>query len=229
MGVCEGCHSGCCRSFAVPITGADILTIMQGQNLSFWDFVCRWADPEGIIALKHAPHFYFRDDPATPYVICLMHRESKQFSGTTRCQFLQEQAPTADNSRGTAQCGIYHERPMACRVFPTKLHSAGDLAILYDAPAYGRDGHEIYKLCPRDWEKSDIDPVRQLQDLIVARYEMQFFQQLADSWNRQPEPWQLFPDFLKLVYENRVQYADEEREQAVVDEPPQVIPMRRAA
>lgn len=229
MGVCEGCHSGCCRSFAVPVTGADILTIMNGKGLSFWDFTCRWADPDGIIARKHAPHFHFKDDPATPYVICLIHRDSEHFAGTTRCQFLTEIAPTAETPRGQAHCGIYNERPMACRVFPTKLHPGGELAILYDAPAYGREGHEVYKLCPREWEKSDIDPVRQLQDLIVARYEMMFFQQMATSWNQQPGPWQLFPDFLKMVYENRLQYAHEVSERVVLEDLPQIIPMRRAA
>ena len=76
MGICEGCNSGCCRSFAVPITGADIVTIMNGQKVGFWDFVCRWADCDGIIARNHAPQFRFQDDPDTPYVICLMHRES---------------------------------------------------------------------------------------------------------------------------------------------------------
>lgn len=229
MGVCDGCHSGCCRSFAVPVTGADILTIMDQRELSFWDFVCRWADPQGIIARKHAPHFYFRDDPATPYVICLMHRDSKHFEGTTCCQFLEEDAPTPDKPRGEARCTIYHERPMACRVFPTKLHPGGELAILYDAPEYGREGHEVYKLCPRDWEKSDIDTVKQLQDLIVSRYEMLFFHQLADSWNRQPGSWLLFPDFLKLVYESRLQNASEVRERIVLADLPKTIPMRRAA
>src|SRR5690606_34649025 len=27
MGLCSGCHAGCCRSFAVPVSGADVLRI----------------------------------------------------------------------------------------------------------------------------------------------------------------------------------------------------------
>ena len=61
MAPCQSCHAGCCRSFAVPITGADIVTIERRFGHSFWDFVCRWVDPEGKIARGRVPHFYFAD------------------------------------------------------------------------------------------------------------------------------------------------------------------------
>lgn len=229
MGICSGCHSGCCRSFAVPVTGADILVLMRKKELSFWDFACRWADPEGIIARNHAPQFYFRDDPQMPYVICLMHHESTQFAGTTCCSFLEEDAPTPEKPLGEGRCSIYHERPMACRAFPTRLSQSGTLAILYGTPRSSREGHEVYQLCSRDWEKEDIEPIRQLQDLVIAKFEMDFFRQLATSWNKQPGPWTLFPQFLEMVYANRLQYASEIRERIVLDELPATIPMRRAA
>ena len=65
MSPCEDCHAGCCRSFAVPVSGADIMRIENGLGLSFWDFVCRWEDPDGRIALNYAPHFFFEDEPET--------------------------------------------------------------------------------------------------------------------------------------------------------------------
>jgi Fe-S-cluster containining protein len=205
MSQCATCHAGCCRSFVVPVTGADVLKIISAQKLSFWDFVCRWADPDGAIALKYAPHFYFRDTPQIPYVISLIQEYSSLFPGTARCKFLIEGAPTHEQPLGISQCGIYGERPSACRVFPTKFDHAGELAILYDVPKEGRGGsHPVYRLCPRKWEPHDLDPISQVQDLVIARYEMDFFFKLARGWNARPGEWRTFPDFLQLVYSQRV-------------------------
>jgi hypothetical protein len=206
MSLCGDCHAGCCRSFAVPITGADILRVENQRGLTFWEFVCRWADPEGKIALNHAPHFYFSDEPEMPFVICLMHEASRMFPGTTKCQFLRESLPSDDLPLGRGHCGVYEHRPAACRAFPTKLNENRDLAIIYDVPARGRPGtHPIYQLCPRPWEPADVDPVQVVQDLVVAKYEMDFFRLLADTWNRNVGMWSLFPDFLRIVYASRVQ------------------------
>src|SRR5436309_1350773 len=134
MSQCANCHAGCCRSYVVPVHGADVLRIMSQRKLSFWDFVCRWADPDGAIALKYAPHFHFRDQPDVPYVISLIQEYSSQFPGTARCKFLDEGAQSGEHPLGTAKCGIYEDRPSACRVFPTKFDSTGELAVLYDVP-----------------------------------------------------------------------------------------------
>jgi Fe-S-cluster containining protein len=217
---CESCHAGCCRSFAVPVTGADILRIEESLGLSFWDFVCRWEDREGRIARNHAPHFHFSDEPATPFVICLIHEASRFFPDTLRCRFLVEGEPDDVRPLGQARCGIYDQRPSACRAFPAKLNESSDLAIIYDVPERGRDvGHPAYGLCPRQWEARDLDPVRTVQDLVVARYEMAFFAQLARLWNRTPQAWTVFPEFLRSVYGSRLQ------RETKVEEQPDILPM----
>jgi len=222
MNPCESCHAGCCRSFAVPVTGADILRIEQQLNLTFWDFACRWADPEGKIAQNYAPHFHFRDEPAVPFVICLLHADSQFLKGTTKCRFLTECAPDKEHPLGTARCGIYHQRPAACRAFPTKFNETGELAIIYPVPERGRGGNEpAYSLCPRPWEPADLNPIQTVQDLVVAKYEMNFFTQLAKLWNRDPRDWEVFPDFLRAVYSQRVAV------EVVEDEEPQHLPLRR--
>jgi Fe-S-cluster containining protein len=137
MSPCEDCHAGCCRSFAVPVSGADIMRIEYGLGLSFWDFVCRWEDPDGRIALNYAPHFFFDDEPETQFVISLMHHESEYFKETTRCRFLTEGAPDEEHSLGQARCGIYNFRPGACRVFPTKFDPASELAVIHGFPSLG--------------------------------------------------------------------------------------------
>jgi Fe-S-cluster containining protein len=194
------------------VTGADILRIMQHQNLSFWDFVCRWADPHGSIALKYAPHFFFRDAAQTPFVISLLQEPSSVFPGTTRCKFLAEGPQSAEQPLGISKCGIYGARPAACRVFPTKFDDSGELAVICNVPAAGREGsHPVYQLCPRAWKPEDLDPLQQVQDLVLARFEMNFFFKLAAAWNANPGEWRLFPDFLQMVYARRVITADEDR------------------
>ncbi len=205
MNICESCHAGCCRAFAVPLTGADILRIEREVGLGFWDFVCRWADGNGQIARNHAPHFYFSDEPETPFVICLEQEQSVFLSGTTKCRFLVECPPDDEYPLGLARCGIYGQRPATCRTFPTKLNDTSELAIIYDVPAHGRSGDQsAYSLCPRQWETSDVDAIDMIRDLVVVKYEMSFFRQLATVWNQVPRPWTMFPEFLRLVYSKRV-------------------------
>ncbi len=187
------------------MTGADIIRIERSLDLSFWDFVCRWTDPDGTIARKYAPHLKFADDPQTDYVICLKHEESPFLNGTTKCRFLTECQPHEEHPLGTARCGIYGSRPAACRAFPTKLNAGGELAVIYDVPERGReDPHPAYNLCPRPWEPSDLDPISTYQELAVARAEMEFFKSVAEVWNRNPRTWSVFPEFLRLVYASRL-------------------------
>jgi hypothetical protein len=118
-----------------------------------------------------------------------------------------------------ARCGIYHQRPAACRAFPTKLNETGELAIIHPVPERGRGGTDpAYELCPREWEPADLDPIGTVQDLVVAKYEMQFFSQLSKIWNRAPRDWELFPEFLHAVYAGRV-LADPAAEVDDADEP----------
>jgi Fe-S-cluster containining protein len=237
MSPCEGCHAGCCRSFAVPVTGADILRIQRELQLSFWDFICRWEDAAGKIARNYAPHFHFADEPETPFVICLTHAASQSFPETSKCRFLVEQPPTPERPLGTASCGIYQNRPSACRAFPTKFNETDELAVIYDVPPSGRaaNQHQAYTLCSREWEPADFDSLELLPALAVAKFEMRFFHQLALIWNRQPRSWGLFPDFLALVYSNRIlrrqTEAEEEPETLAfpTPKPPMESPIRRAA
>lgn len=205
MSQCLSCHAGCCRSFAVPVTGADVLRIERELGLNFWEFACRWADPDRKIARRYAPHFFFEDEPRTPFVICLRHEESKFHRGTTKCRFLSEGEPTPEQPLGPSRCGIYASRPMACRAFPTKFNATGELAVLHDVPAQGRsEKHPVYSLCPRAWRSEEIDPLQAPQDLAVAKYEMDFFRSAAVVWNQALRPFAVFPEFLRLVYANRV-------------------------
>lgn len=204
--ICGSCHAGCCRAYAVPITGADVLRLERQTGLGFWDFACRWEDRLGHIAGDYVPHLHFDDEPLTPFTLCLLHRPSELFPTTTRCRFLEESPPTDAAPLGTGRCGVYDQRPAACRVFPLNLQKSSLLTVLEDVPDHGRpnDGSDPYRLCPRPWEPSDVDPIEAPQQLVVADFEADFFRLVAAVWNQNPGPWLLFPDFLRLVYRRRV-------------------------
>lgn len=195
---CAGCHAGCCRAYAVPLTGRDIFRITAELRLPFWRFVCRWADPAGAIARGIAPHFRFDDDPTTPYVIALLQNESRAFPGTRKCVFLDE-AATADGApRG--HCSIYKQRPIACRVFPARLDEQGNLAVHSELEPSGEQEQTAYSLCPKSWSTLDLDPRESLTNLRTCASEMELFRQIAARWNDEPGPWPLFPQFLELIY-----------------------------
>jgi hypothetical protein len=223
MGLCDTCHAGCCRAFAVPVTGADIISIQKKLELPFGEFVGRMPDHAGRISNGAVPHFHFVDSPNTPYVICLVHVPSEFHARSTKCRFLIECAPDDEFPLGRARCGIYGVRPSACRVFPTKFNATNDLAIVCDIPdRLHRGGSPAYTLCPRPWEPADVDPIQSVQDLAVLKYELAFFRQVAELWNRSPGSWSAFPQFLNIVYSKRV--GREEPAPEAVDDGPVTLP-----
>lgn len=232
--LCDSCHAGCCRSFAVPITGADVVRLERSTGLRFWDFACRWEDRQGHIAGDYVPHLYFDDEPTTPFTLCLMHQPSALFRETTKCRFLEESLPSASAPLGTGRCGVYSHRPSACQVFPLSLQKSSQLAVLDDVPAHGRpeSGNDAYQLCPRPWEPEEIDPIHGPQQVAIAKFEADFFKVVASLWNERPSAWLKFPEFLRLVYTQRVVKVTNAGLEA---EPPATIPMssisdqRRAA
>src|SRR5262249_23481052 len=131
---------------------------------------------------------------------------------------------------GVSACGIYGERPSACRVFPTRFDDSGDLAVIYDVPPTGKaGGHPVYQLCPRTWKPDDLDPLQQVQDLVIAKFEMNFFCKLASPWNARPGEWRLFPDFLQSVYARRVIAHEDDQEVDPVPAPAEVVRFPRLA
>ena len=202
---CENCHAGCCRAFVVPLSGTDVLRLEQ-TGLQFWDFAVRWADPDGQIAHRYAPHLFFEDTGDEPFVLGLMHEQSGVHPGTTRCRYLLESTPTAEAPLGRAACSLYDKRPAACRAFPMRMDASRELVQLEPLHAMGRpsDPQPAYRLCPRSWQPHEVDVVETPGQLAAADAEMQFFHKVAALWNRNRGPWEAFPTFLHLVYAGRV-------------------------
>jgi Fe-S-cluster containining protein len=214
MNPCERCHAGCCRAFAIPVTGADVLRLMRSRGLSFWDVACRWEDPDGLIARRTAPHFYFADAPETPFTLCLLHEPSRLFPGTTKCRFLTEHPPSPEHPDGRSECSVYADRPGTCRAFPVTLSMQGGLAFP-EVPEYGREEHHpAYKLCPRPWTTADLNASATLHSLHDTVAEMRFLHLVAQSWNRRASEWELFPEFLQTVYQRREEHEQNRQRRA---------------
>lgn len=196
---CTDCHAGCCRAFAVPLTGADVVRIIRDRKLSFRDFVCRWADPEGLISRKIAPQFSFDDEPETPFVIGLRQNESALWPDTRKCLFLSERLPESSGSAGSSICSIYESRPAACRVFPFRFEPSGRVGI-QPSLTTPRAPVTPTTLCPSEWNISDVQRLQAEFDLEDCLRQMELFHLIARKWNIVPGPWSLFPDFIDDIY-----------------------------
>jgi len=197
---CTGCHAGCCRATAVLLTGRDIFRVVTDLKIPFWKFVCRWADPASTISRGVTPQFFFDDDRLTPYVIGLLQTESRAFPGTRKCVFLEEPAPSDNSPRATGRCSIYDDRPVGCRIFPATFDEAREFGVNAVPESVGERQHEEYRLCPRPWSVSDVDPEGALRNLRECQSELELLSAIARRWNDEPGPWPFFPDFLDLVY-----------------------------
>jgi Fe-S-cluster containining protein len=183
----------------VPLTGFDVIRIIEERGHSFADFVCRWADPDGLISRQIAPQFRFEDDPETPFVIGILQNESIAYPGTRKCRFLVE---TPDASRAGASrsiCSIYESRPGACRVFPFRFEPSGSVGI---QPGVTKSNGALppTSLCPSEWIVSDEQRQQAELDLTNCLQQMSLFRLIAERWNAEPGPWPLFPAFLVDIY-----------------------------
>jgi len=194
---CVGCQAGCCRAFAVPLTGTDVIRIMREQGHSFGEFVCRWADREGLISRQIAPQFLFEDDPETPYVIGLLQNESTALPGSAKCRFLVELPAESEPALFPSVCSIYASRPAACRVFPFRFEPSGQVGVQPDVTAGDR---KQLPLCPSRWIVTEAQRSKAETDLTDCLQQMELFRLVAERWNAAPGPWPLFPAFLIDLY-----------------------------
>ena len=163
----------------------DTVRIARDQQLDFWDFVVRWADETGSISRGQVPHFYFDDEPQTPFVIGLMHTASEVYPGTTHCRLLQESIREDGSIIG--HCGIYESRPLACRIFPAVILPTGDIGVV-EIPESCATTPEAHRLCPVPWSVEDLATDEARSQIDECRGELELMSVLAERWNRDPGP-----------------------------------------
>lgn len=97
----------CCRSYLVPLSGHDLWQIASRQRLDAREFVVAVTPPS-------ADPDTFRLEPGgTQYALVL--DKKGELEVTAPCVFLLELGG------GHARCGIYPDRPLACRAYPMSI------------------------------------------------------------------------------------------------------------
>lgn len=211
MKVCSSCHAGCCRRFHVPLTGYDILKIKQDLNLEYLDFLqlIPVSDEYLPIDSKTRAIFKFNNIGANNnYVLYLRSINSRLIHNSDKCIFLQEwngEDFALPGFRGIkARCGIYNSRPLACTIYPAKLHE-NELIGVVKVPN-PEELNPAYHLCPADINGSDFseDSNEIMKNLVLYKYEKNYFKFLAETWNQGEGDFGEFFEFLKAAYEKRI-------------------------
>lgn len=213
MKICESCHSGCCRNYAVGLTGYDILNIAKTLNVdpvSFVQIIPVKDENDIEYKSKYAALFRFTDVEDTFYLFGMRMTESQLVQGTIKCHFLLEwylnpHKPSLDSI--IARCGIYNCRPLTCSSFPYKLDTTEKFANVLDLTSNNNKGvHPVYNVCSRKITRDDLPESSDgiLQDLVMRKYELEYFKDMAEYWNQKPGTIDEFLAFMKITYQNRV-------------------------
>ena len=211
MHICGECTCGCCRKFAIPITGYDILKISKNLKININSFIEidpvpeeRIEDESSIVGL-----FKFAESASDGfYKFCMKKVESSLVPGVFKCIFLQEWYNNPDNpsvENIVARCGIYGNRPTICAAFPATVDKSGYFAVIVSKKITEED-NILYKLCPREIVREDFPQNSEsiLRTVLMNKYEQDFFKTIAVIWNENPKPLNLFIPFLENWYAERV-------------------------
>ncbi len=167
---CSTCTtSRCCVMFDPEITGADLLRLMHGVGL----------EPRDIAELKPT-----RKDQAGDDAIHLGDERAWDLrlrrtaalagfrgpGGARRCGFLVDL--THPELPAASRCGVYAERPMVCRLFPSDLTAFGVMVGTPEA------------VCPpQAWSQERADLVTLHQLHLLARVERERYRVFVAQWN----------------------------------------------
>ncbi|HET9017167.1 MAG TPA: YkgJ family cysteine cluster protein [Thermomicrobiaceae bacterium] len=156
------CDGHCCRRYAVNVCGYDVWRISTGLRLRPEQFLVTFPLPE--------PRFDgFRLEPDGPLLGLLLDKRGRRGQGNLRlslpCIFL------VTFTDGIERCGIYAERPFACRSYPMVARD-GDIAPRPDA------------LCPDGCWRLD-DETKPAWNATLRRQTMQLnlYAEVASRWN----------------------------------------------
>lgn len=214
MLICETCHAGCCRNFAIGLTGYDILNIHTTLKVDYSSFIqiIPVQNEEDIkYQAKYAALFRFSDcETGIYYRFSMRMSKSPIITDTIKCIFLMEwlnEPLNPSNDKINSKCGIYNCRPLICSTFPSKFDMTGKQGIIFNVNSSNlNQGNPIYNQCPRKITEQDIADSKDqiMKNLIMRKYEGDYFQNLSDYWNQKPGTIKEFFAFIKNVYQNRI-------------------------
>lgn len=225
MELCKDCNSGCCRRFLVYLLGMDIIRISKTLKIDLSVFVDAIPLPEDKIQLhldNKAPIFKFKEADNNQYFVLTMKSvKSSLYPEADRCLFLMEfDANSLSNGLvpyNLSRCGIHSCRPSICKTFPASYYpnegkiKIKDPFLLIENDHPNFSGKEPYKLCPKPLEKNDYQDFTEdyAKDSVFDVYENEFFLQVSEKWNKNPDFSDKLYDFILNEYRNRIEYIKE--------------------
>jgi Fe-S-cluster containining protein len=153
---CSSCGQ-CCRGYVVPVCGYDVWRISRELRVDPAAFVVAWQEEE-------PGSDGFRLEPDGPLFTLVLDKRSwaRQRSA---CVFLM------GLPGGQARCGIYGQRPVACRSYPMLLVDGG--VVLRGDP-----------LCPPGaWSSADVRDPEWREALQQAAMQYDVYKVVVDRWN----------------------------------------------
>ncbi|MEI7475134.1 MAG: YkgJ family cysteine cluster protein [bacterium] len=218
MQICKSCAGGCCRNYSVAITGYDILNISKTLGIdpiSFIQIVEIEDEADFEYKSKHAALFKFTDAKKDVFYMFGMRMvESQLVQGTAKCQFLMEWYYNRNNpsiDQIIARCGIYNCRPLICSAFPSKFDSTENRGVVLNLSSISESKeHPIYNLCSGTIAGEEVDRAADdiMKALILRKFELDYFKNLASYWNEKPGTITEFLVFMQNAYQDRV-YVDQ--------------------
>jgi Fe-S-cluster containining protein len=146
---CFGCTANCCDSYIVTVNAHDIVRLWRGFGRSPEPYIqlhpARDAE-KGVLLLDGC------------FDIALAHHQSGE------CVFLIE-------DEGVRRCSVHGMNPGACRAYPFRLDSAGDLLYVEDL------------LCPRGWVLLPEQEEAIKADLRRWQEDEKTYESLVAAWN----------------------------------------------
>lgn len=217
MDLCKNCHGGCCRRYLPPLWGSDIIRISEALKVDMFFFitVVKEKNPEAMFGKE--PIFNFTDAGQEMYFqIFLKSILSKYYPDVTKCMFLQEWSAEVQQSETltgiVGRCGIYDIRPINCRTWPAEYNPKEQKVMIND-PYYNlanRDDRASdspgYDICYKPLTKEEYEKYEEQyhKDAILNHFERQFFIEISQKWNRNPDISENFYKFLLKEYRNRL-------------------------
>jgi Fe-S-cluster containining protein len=152
---CASCGVRCCNRFAVPITGFDIIRIIERIGGEPKDFA-QLAPAENIESSPHSLIFIFEEGKLSERLLVL-----KRHPKTNWCCF----------SRHTNGCAIWGFHPLVCQAYPFILGKNQRIEYTKNF------------VCPRKWEKSEYLEKEVRRIIEKQNLEIEKYNKIVRAWN----------------------------------------------
>ncbi|MFH0927166.1 MAG: YkgJ family cysteine cluster protein [Candidatus Micrarchaeota archaeon] len=178
---CASCGVKCCNRFAVPITGFDLVRLIEKTGLVPHEF-CHLADAKNIEAAPHSLVFIFVDGKLEERLLSLKRKKNMY------CIF-------SNHSKG---CGVWGAHPFVCRAYPFTTDERGEIKYVKNF------------VCPRKWEKGEYVE-RVVKKVVAAQnQEIAEYNKIVRKWNAQHSKGGSEGEFFEfLLKESRARMAGE--------------------